>query len=408
MAFLYNARRFARLGGYCMISMNSRASRLGLVAGCSLLALSALPASAQTPTATDVNEIVVVGSQIKGSSVAGTLPVTRIDAAAIETIGAISGDDLFRALPSNGALLTSNLNYTAGINAVRGDVASINLRSLGTGNTLTLINGRRMVQHPGSQSGEESIPITTPNMNSLPVLGIERVEVLRDGASALYGADAVAGVVNSVLQGDYDGLKVSATYRKPRDTSSYEAVLSGQAGRSFNEGATHLTVFGSYARQTAIHTRDRDFSRSEDKRDLVAGTAFANDLDFRGTTDNTPWGQFALGRAVRQNGTLVTSTTGLFHIQPIVNGGCLAQLRPRPDALGQARKPFHYGQAPSLGRPRALHRGVGLRRELRDPPRRRYASGDHAVDDSRQQLLESVRPGAVQQRRTEPQSPRRD
>jgi iron complex outermembrane receptor protein len=307
------------------MSISSHRSLLTISA--SLLALMALPAVAQTEGgANEVNEIVVVGSQIKGSSVAGALPVTRIDTQAIETIGAVSGDDLFRALPSNGSLLTSNVNFTAGINAVRGDVASINLRSLGTGNTLTLINGRRMVLHPGSQSGEESIPITTPNMNVLPVLGVARVEVLRDGASALYGADAVGGVVNTILDSDYRGIKVSAAYRKPENTSSYEAVLNGQAGFDFNEGRTRLSLFGSYSKQTALHTADRKFSRSEDKRDLVAGTDFDGDLDFRSTTDNTPWGQFALGRAVRQNGALITSSTGLFHIQPSTVAGCSAVL----------------------------------------------------------------------------------
>ena len=309
-----------------------RRGRLAL--GSSVLSLLAAPVAAQTTTSTspvttaptDLNEVVVVGSQIKGAKVTGALPVTQIDSRAIETIGAISGDDLFRALPSNGAALTNNVNFTAGINAVRGDVSSINLRSLGTGNTLTLINGRRMVTHPGSQSGEESIPITTPNMNSLPVLGIERVEVLRDGASALYGADAVAGVVNTILQGRYEGFKLSATYRQPEQTSSYEAVLNGQAGWLLNEGRTRISLFGSFSRQTALHTSDRRFSRSEDKRDLVAGTDFEGDPDFRSTTDNTPWGQFALGRAVRQNGTLITSSTGLFHIQPSTYAGCTTAL----------------------------------------------------------------------------------
>lgn len=320
-----------------MISFSPISLQL-LAASTSAVALIAAPAAAQTTggpaesvsiiqdNQEEPREIVVIGSQIKGSQVAGTLPVTVLDQQSIETIGATSGDDLFRALPSNGALLTNNVNFTAGINAVRGDVASINLRSLGTGNTLSLINGRRMVLHPGSQSGEEGIPITTFNMNSLPVLGIERVEVLRDGASALYGADAVAGVVNTVLQTNYEGIKLSATYRKPEQTSSYEAVFSGQAGFSFNEGRTRISLFGSYSKQTALHTSDRKYARSEDKRNLVEGTDFEGDLDFRGTTDNTPWGQFFLGRAVRQNGTLITSGTGLFHIQPASYAGCLSRL----------------------------------------------------------------------------------
>lgn len=317
-----------------MLGISGR-SRLIFAAGSSLVAIVGTQATAQTvaskvsgesASAAEVDEIVIVGSQIKGSPVSGTLPVTVMDAKTIETIGAISGDDLFRTLPSNGSLLTNSVNFVAGINAVRGDVASINLRSLGTGNTLALINGRRMVLHPGSQSGEESIPITTFNMNSLPVLGIERVEVLRDGASALYGADAVAGVVNTILHSNYEGVKLSATYRLPESTASYEAVFSGQAGFSFNEGRTRVSLFGSHAKQTAMHTSDRSFSRSEDKRELLEGTEWEGDLDFRSTTDNTPWGQFSLGRPVRQNGNLITSGTGLFHIQPTSYPGCLTEL----------------------------------------------------------------------------------
>lgn len=123
--------------------------RTALFAGSAIFVLTAPSAYAQDrPPSAPVEEansgatvITVVGSQIKGSSVAGTLPVTIIDADFIATVGAISGDDVFRALPSNGSLLTNHVNFNAGINAVRGDVASINLRSLGTGNTLTLPAG---------------------------------------------------------------------------------------------------------------------------------------------------------------------------------------------------------------------------------------------------------------------------
>ena len=80
------------------------------------------------------------------------------------------------------------------MNAARGDVASFNLRSIGEGNTLTLINGRRMVLHPITQTSSfDGVPVASANANTLPAAALQRVEVLRDGAGAIYGADAVAG-----------------------------------------------------------------------------------------------------------------------------------------------------------------------------------------------------------------------
>ena len=152
---------------------------------------------ATQPAAEAEADIVVTGSRIQGAQINDVLPVTVLDEQAIENTGASSGDELFRAIPQIGTVAFNEQNATTQ-NNVRGDVGSVNLRDLGTGNTLLLINGRRMNLHPGFQT-ELLVPVVSPDSNEIAPGSIRRVEVLRDGASAIYGADAVAGVINTVL-----------------------------------------------------------------------------------------------------------------------------------------------------------------------------------------------------------------
>ena len=126
-----------------------------------------------------------------------------------------SGDELFRSIPQLGDVAFNTSRTIGAVNDARGDTASINLRALGTGNTLVLLNGRRMVNHPGTQA-ENLTPVVTVNANAIPVTGVNRVEVLLDGASAIYGADAVAGVVNTVLKNDFEGLTAEVTAGRKR------------------------------------------------------------------------------------------------------------------------------------------------------------------------------------------------
>ena len=163
-----------------------------------------------------IEEIITVGSQIRGAKIAGALSVSVVSAETIEIMGIDSGDELLDLIPENGQNFFNEAeSISGGVNSARGDIGAFNLRSMGTGNTLTLLNGRRVVNAAGFQTeeiGGSFVPVTTANTNSLPVYGIERVEVLRDGASAIYGADAVAGVVNTVLKNDYEGFTIRARY----------------------------------------------------------------------------------------------------------------------------------------------------------------------------------------------------
>jgi len=123
-------------------------------------------AYAQSAPASD-EEIVVVGSQIRGSNIAGILPVTSLDTIDIETTGAVSGDELLQSIPQLGDVTFREGRFT-GVNGARGDVGSVNLRGVGDGNTLVLLNGRRLVNHPGTQAVNQT-PVVSVNSNALPV-----------------------------------------------------------------------------------------------------------------------------------------------------------------------------------------------------------------------------------------------
>ena len=123
----------------------------------------------------DVEEVVVVGSQIKGASITGALPVSVISAEEIDALGVDSGDDLLENIAENGMNMFNEAeNISGGVNSARGDIGAYNLRNMGTGNTLVLLNGRRLVNSPGYQTeyiGGDFVPAMTVNSNLIPVYG---------------------------------------------------------------------------------------------------------------------------------------------------------------------------------------------------------------------------------------------
>ena len=167
----------------------------------------------------NVEEVITVGSQIKGAKITGALPVTVFSADDIEATGSVDGDELIENLVEQGINFFNEQEQTSGgVNAARGDSGAYNLRSMGVGNTLTLLNGRRLVLNAGYQTeyvGGDFVPTMTVNTNLIPVVGLDRLEVLKDGASAIYGADAVAGVINNVLKTDYEGFQISTRTTGP-------------------------------------------------------------------------------------------------------------------------------------------------------------------------------------------------
>lgn len=253
--------------------------------------------------------IIVTGTQIKGAQIDDVLPVTKLDTVDIETTGAVSGDELFRSIPQAGAVEFQDNKTSGGINDARGDVASINLRELGTGNTLLLINGRRMVLNPGFQT-EFFVPVVSPNTNTIPASGVRRVEVLRDGASAIYGADAVGGVINTILRNNREDGFATARYGIAEETDQYQLNLSAGYGFDFNGGRSNLTFYADFFDTNAVRATERDFSASGDQRPFVEGTSFEGDTNFDNRSTSSPFGRF---RASDRIGEIRDDD---FHIQP--------------------------------------------------------------------------------------------
>ena len=231
----------------------------------------------------EVDEIVVVGSNIAGVSERGLLPVTVVDRRELEMSGAVTAGEMIASLPQSGGQAFNNEQQ--GPNQARGDVASANLRGLGSGNTLVLLDGRRMVGHPGTQQ-EGSVPVQVVNLNTIPATALKRVEVLRDGGAALYGSDAVAGVLNNVLDNNYVGGQVVARYGGSEGTNLTETSLGAKWGRTFNDGATHVALFGEVFSRTDMPASDRDYAATDNLSSRVPAQ-YAGSFDNRSTL--TPW-----------------------------------------------------------------------------------------------------------------------
>ncbi|WOE75893.1 TonB-dependent receptor domain-containing protein [Alterisphingorhabdus coralli] len=263
----------------------------------------------------DDDVIVVTGTQIRGAQVDDVLPVTVLDEKLIEDIDPASGDEIFRAIPQAGSVEFNEQNTVGGVNGARGDIASINLRGLGTGNTLTLINGRRMVLNPGFQT-ELFVPVVSADVNTIAPASVRRVEVLRDGASAVYGADAVAGVVNTILRSNREGGFLQGNYRASDGTGLFSYQLNGGLGFDFADGRANFTVYGGYFYENGLSTNARDYSRSSDLRPFVEGTPFEGDNQFDNRSLNSPFGAFDIQGSRATSGDTTVLRDDDFHIQP--------------------------------------------------------------------------------------------
>lgn len=303
-------------------------SRIALVAFASSLSIACADmALAQAPAVEPADqaeaEIVVVGSQIKGAKTTDAIPVSVIGTNEIAATASVSANELFRSIPQAGDVSFSEAN-SSNANFAKGDISTVSLRNLGPGNTLVLLNGRRVLLHPESQL-ENQVPVFAYNVNAIPVAGIERLEVLRDGAAALYGSDAVAGVVNNVLKSDFTGLELNGQYGGAEGTGLREFSLSGHFGTDFAEGRGNVSLFAGYMNRTTLDAGEQDFTTTSNRLGLVAGTPFEGALAFDTRSTNSAWGGFqspVTNGTIRSNGTAVTNASGFFHVQPTSGTGC--------------------------------------------------------------------------------------
>ena len=252
----------------------------------------------------EVEEVVVVGSQIKGAKITGALPVSVITAEDIEGLAIESGEELFQELAENGGNNFNQTDFSGGYNAARGDVGSLDLRNIGTGNTVTLLNGRRLVQAPGYATewvGGSYVPVNSVNSNTIPVYGAERVEILRDGAAAVYGADAVAGVINTVLKSDYEGATVRVRTNWYDSFEAQDHKVSIQFGKDFANGTNVSVYFDRYDRERIRASEDPKWA-TDDIRHLIpehlsSWNSGSNSTAWRNSNIRSPYAQFYVGNS---------------------------------------------------------------------------------------------------------------
>jgi len=283
-------------------------------------------------SADEVEEVVVTGSQIKGAKITGALPVSILSNDDIEAIGVDSGDDLIENIVEQGQnYFTEAEDASGGVNASRGDMGAYNLRNLGVGNTLTLLNGRRLVTSPGYQTeliGGDYVPTASVNSNLIPVTGIDRLEILRDGASAIYGADAVAGVINNVLQTDYEGLTVRSRVVAYDHFETEDTKTTLKWGSFFNDGATNVSVFFDHYDRGNINAQEDPRWGAGDHRPFVDDDSpWKTSTSFRNLSSHSLYGQFDMVTSSEHGSSnplnhVFTDSNGEFELFPIGDPRC--------------------------------------------------------------------------------------
>jgi len=225
------------------------------------------------PNETEVDRVVVTGTNIVSDS-PPFVPETIFNREAVERSGSRSLGDFFQSLPQNsGPTFSENQS-----DSLAPGGAAVALRGLGPDATLVLVNGRRVAPYPFAQNGITAFV----DLNSLPLAAIQQIDILRDGASAIYGTDAIAGVVNIRFLEKYDGALVTIGYGNTTDTDTSEYRASLITGYTDERRGTELVVVADYFHREALFQTDRFFSLSIDQR-RQGGSSFLSSVSNPGT-----------------------------------------------------------------------------------------------------------------------------
>lgn len=236
-------------------------------------AIAALPAYAQDATGEgteDASTIVVTGSRLASPNLDSASPVTVVSAEEIANTGTTRVEDLVNSLPQ--VFAGQGSNYSNGASGA----ATLNLRGLGSERNLVLVNGRRLVPgDPGSSAAD---------INVIPGAMVKRIDVLTGGASSVYGADAVSGVVNFVMDTKFEGFRVDGQYSFYNHNNNAGSQVTGPLsargyaiprgsvtdggtvdttvafGTAFDGGRGHISAYAGYRKVNAVLQRDRDYS----------------------------------------------------------------------------------------------------------------------------------------------------
>jgi iron complex outermembrane recepter protein len=213
--------------------------------------------TAVTAEAAPLEEVVVTGTSIKGLNAETSLPVQVLKRDDIARTGVTNTEDLFRTITAASAGGSVQTAQSTGNQT--GSLSAISLRGLGSGRTLVLINGRRSAVYGGGSAGAAGSSV---DISAIPLAAIERVEILKDGASAIYGSDAIAGVVNFILRSDYQGGEFTGEVGTPtRDGGGTTETFSAFGGLGdLKTDRYNVTLGVNYEHQSPILGSSRNFA----------------------------------------------------------------------------------------------------------------------------------------------------
>jgi iron complex outermembrane receptor protein len=199
-----------------------------------------------------LEEVVITGSYIKGSGTDEATPVDVLDSDYIQKQGALTIGELTQKLAVSSGTENNPDSFTAG--GTQG-TSNVNLRGLGLTSTLVLVNGKRQTI-AGAVANDGSVFVDTA---TIPMAALERVEILKEGATATYGSDAVAGVVNFILRDDFEGLEVSLGHQKVEGSDQTTDDVSILAGFAIGDN-TNVIVSGSFMQQDPMSSAERPYT----------------------------------------------------------------------------------------------------------------------------------------------------
>ncbi len=228
--------------------------KLKQISQCLALAGFASCVAAQTAD-TSLQRVEITGSSIKRIAKEGALPVQVITAADLKKQGIVTAEQLMSSLNSNGNgmdNLASNSDVANGSGRGSNGLSAANLRGQGSNNTLVLLNGRRLAAH-GLNGG-------VVDLNQIPMAALERVEILKDGASAIYGTDAIGGVINFILKKNYNGVQMEAFTDVTQQGGGNISRLSLTGGLGDLEKDKYNLLFSlGHSESQALRGNQRDF-----------------------------------------------------------------------------------------------------------------------------------------------------
>jgi iron complex outermembrane recepter protein len=331
----------------------SRLAARGAFAALSLwAALTPLSLAQSTPPAavaadTSLTEIVVTGSRIALPNVTSTSPIQVVTAKDIEISGKIDVSDVLLQLPQNFNNSFSDFNNRTSALTVAGGLATADLRGLGPQRTLVLVNGRRL----GIADANTANPNPAPDLDQIPTALIERIDVVTGGASATYGSDAIAGVINFVMKRNFEGFQIGGQVGENWHSqhSSISQSLEQQAGitaptgdihdgknktfdliygASLADGKGNVTAYFTYQQADPVPSGNRDFGACQlNVLPNAAGTAYTgagcsgsgNSNFFQSGSGGPAYS--VLGNQFVINGSVLTNPPAVFNSQPFIYNG---------------------------------------------------------------------------------------